>query len=345
MRSTLFAAPTWFPEDFWENDSKSVSDTSKLSTDFFQRVLEDLEILAVEDSTLRAYMVSWHALNEFWTQLDVKPETWEDRISLFVAYMIMKRFQPSTIRSYISGIKYILNLINIKVDTNSFKFSALVKAARYKNKKLHIRLPIKLRLLNRLLDEVPRLPKVRDQPYLIALYRAMFASAYYGLMRVGEITCSKHVVKSRDAHVARNKTKVQFRLWTAKNLKRGEWPNDIKIDGLHDCKKCFPHIITGKSSEKYCPVCIIKKYNSMRERTQGNKQFFIFRTGIAVSAHNFRGVLKQALRHIGVNNSVYNCHSFRHGRCCDLRRLGYSILDLKLVGRWRSNSVYNYLIE
>lgn len=337
------------PEDFWEGDAKSISDSSKLSTDFFQRVLEDLEILAVEDSTLQTYMVSWHALNDFWTQLDTKPETWEDQISLFTAYMIMKRFQPSTIRSYISGIKYILNLIDIKVDTNSFKFSALVKAARYKNKKLRLRLPIKLRLLNRILDEVKKIPRVRDQPYLIALYRAMFVSAYYGLMRVGEITNSKHVVKSRDAHVARNKTKVQFRLWTAKNLKRGQWPDDIKIDGLHDCRRCFPTMVKSagrsKNSESYCPVCIIKKYNALRERTQGCKQFFIFRSGIAVGAHNFRTVLKEALKRIGVDNSVYNCHSFRHGRCCDLRRLGYSILDLKLVGRWRSNAVYNYMNE
>lgn len=298
--------------------------------------------MAVEDSTLRAYLVSWHALNDFWTQLDVKPETWEDRIALFVAYMIMKRFQPNTIRSYISGIKYILNLINIKVDTNNFKFAGLVKAARYKNKKVKLRLPIKLRLLNRILDEVYKIPNIRDQPYLIALYRAMFAAAYYGLFRVGEITKSKHVIKSRDAHLARNKNKVQFRLWTAKNLKRGEWPHDVKIEGLHDCKVCHPNY-AGKSSTKYCPVCILKKFNAMRDRTQGEKQFFVFRTGIAVSANNFRGVLKQVLHRIGVDHMVYNCHSFRQGRCCDLRRLGYSILDLKLVGRWKSNSVYNYL--
>lgn len=289
-------------------------------------------------------MVSWHALNDFWTQLDKKPETWEDRIALFVAYMIMKRFQPATIKSYISGIKYILNLINIKVDTNCFKFAALVKAARYKNKKVQIRMPIKLRLLNRILDEVYKLPKLRDQPYLIALYRAMFAAAYYGLLRVSEITKSKHIIKSRDAHVARNKNRIQFRLWTSKNLKRGDWPQDVKIDGLHDCKTCNPSSKLGrKDATKHCPVCIIKKYKNMRERTPGEKQYFIFRTGIAVSATNFRSILKQILARIGVNHTIYNCHSFRQGRCCDLRRLGYSILDLKVVGRWRSNSVYNYL--
>lgn len=341
----IFVATFWAPEDFWDSDCKSSSDSSKLSTDFFQRVLEVLEVRAVEDSTLRAYMVSWHALNDFWTQLDIKPETWEDRMALFTAYMIMKRFQPATIKSYISGIKYILNLIDIKVEPSNFKFAALVKAARYKNKKIKMRLPIKLRLLNRILDETFKLPRLRDQPYLCALYRAMFVAAYYGLMRVGEITNSKHVLKSRDAHIARNKNKVQFRLWSAKNLKRGEWPADIKIEGLLDCKICHPekkHNIT-KNSRKHCPVCILKTYNEMRERTMGDKQFFMFRSGIAVSANNFRSVLKEVLKRIGVDSSIYNCHSFRQGRCCDLRRLGYSILDLKLVGRWRSNAVYNYL--
>lgn len=267
------------------------------------------------------------------------------RVALFIAYMHKKRYEKDTIRVYISGIKYILrNILHVDVDDNSFKFTALVKAARYKNNKVALRMPIKLNLLNRILDEIEHLPKLlENQPYLVALYRAMYVSAYYGLLRIGEMT-GKHAVQAKNMHIAKNKMKVQIRLWTSKTLKWGSWPDDIRIDGLHDCKLCYP-ALKGKSTERYCPVHILDTFNKIRERTVGTKHFFVYRSGISVSPHAFRNTLKAVLRKIGLAKIVdrYNGHSFRSGRASDLKKLGFSLADIRYIGRWKSNCVLKYL--
>lgn len=333
------------PDDgFSEDDCRSSSNDSLISAEYFKMVLDELEVKAVEDSTMKVYMVAWHAINNFYCRLDNKPKPWQQRMALFIAFMIKKRFEKSTIKTYIAGIKYVLrNILHIDVDDNSFRFTALIKAARYKNNKVNIRMPIKLGLLNRILEETTNIKRLRNQPYLVALYRAMFAAAYYGLLRVGEMT-GQHAVTAKNVHVAKNKHKVQLRLWTSKTLKWGNWPHDIKIDGLHDCKKCYPEF-KGKSSHDYCPVHILAQYNEMRETTTGDKRFFIFKSGISVSGHAFRRTLKEALTQVGLRDALsrYNGHSLRSGRACDLWKLGFSLADIRYIGRWKSNCVFKYL--
>lgn len=119
---------------------------------------------------MEVYLVAWRAINNFYCRLDNKPKPWEQRMSLFIAYMIKKRFEKATIQTYISGIKYVLrNILHIDVDDNAFRFTALIKAARYKNNKVRLRMPIKLNLLNRILDEIQNIPRLQNQPYLVAL--------------------------------------------------------------------------------------------------------------------------------------------------------------------------------
>lgn len=286
-------------------------------------------------------MVAWRGFNAFYIDLMDKDITWEHRLELYVAFLLVKKAQEPTIRSYISGIKYIANLIGINIDSTKCRFHSLVKAARIKNGKVKIRLPIKLRLLNRMIEEVPALKKLQNQPYLVKLYKAIFASAYYGLLRIGEITGSKHSIKSRDVHVALDRPKVQFRIWSAKNKKRGSWPDDIKIEGLTDCKAC--HSDSKKSSSfRVCPVHLIKQYHAVRPRTSGSAQFFCYQDGSPISQVCLRNIIKAVLASIGIVPGIHNGQSFRSGRACDLRKLNYSIRDIKFFGRWRGNSVFKY---
>lgn len=293
---------------------------------------------------MRVYKTAWDAMNTFYCKLDKKPKPWEQRKALYIAYMIKNRYEKATIQTYIAGIKYILrNILHVDVDDNAFRFTALVKAAHYKNNKVNLRMPIKINLLNRILEEIPKIPWFANQPHLIALYRAMFVSAYYSLLRIGEMT-GKYAVQSKNVHLAKNKQKAQFRLWTSKTLKWGSWPDDIKIDGLHDCRRCYPQS-KGKSNHEYCPVHILFEYNRLREQTKGTAPFFTYKTGIAASGHAFRSVLKTALKRIGLKQAVnrYNGHSFRSGRASDLRKLGFSLADIRYIGRWKSNSIFKYL--
>ena len=56
-----------------------------------------------------------------------------------------------------------------------------------------------------------------------------------------------------------------------------------------------------------------------------------------------RSILRRILKTINLNYRLYDTHSFRMGRATDLRKAGFSIEDIKELGRWRSNAVYKYL--
>lgn len=210
-----------------------------------------------------------------------------------------------------------------------------------------MRLPIKLRLLNKMIDELSNLSSLAGQPYLLALYKAIFVSAYYGLLRVSEITGSAHSIKSRDVHLVHDKAKVQFRIWTAKNKKRGSWPDDIKLEGLRDCKKCYPNFKQTirnsrcKDTAKYCPIHILLDYHRMRPVTRGVTQFFCYKDESIISQLSVRNMIKRVIRSLGLGDT-YNGQSFHSGRACDLRKLNYSIRDIKSFGHWHGNSVLKY---
>ena len=46
------------------------------------------------------YYGIWKTFNEFFIKLDVKPKNWEDRITLFVAYLIDNNRKSMTIRIF-----------------------------------------------------------------------------------------------------------------------------------------------------------------------------------------------------------------------------------------------------
>ena len=48
------------------------------------------------------------------------------------------------------------------------------------------------------------------QLYLEFLYKTIFAISYYGMMRVGEVTQSLHVLFAKNIHIATNKDKLSL---------------------------------------------------------------------------------------------------------------------------------------
>ena len=82
---------------------------------------------------------------------------------------------------------------------------------------------------------------------------------------------------------------------------------------------------------------------SRRGYDKPTEPFFVFNDGSHVKPCHVRSVLRNALRLIGLNPELYNTHSFRIGRATDLIKMGFTIDQVKLVSRWRSNAVYKYI--
>ena len=231
------------------------------------------------------YYAVWKLFNEFFIKLDVKPETWEERLILFVGFLVGTNKKSTTIRSYVSAIKSVLRDDGAMLNENSYLLSSLTRACRYKNDRVRTRLPIRKPVLGMLLDKIPRLYK-SPQPYNDKLWKAMLVTAYYGLFKIGEIAESLHVMKVKDVHIGSNKNKLMFVLHTSKTHWRDVKPQIIKINS-QDLSKL------NKQKKGFCPFKIIKDYVAVRKKwLHPQEQFFVFNNRQPVTPNMFRSTLK-----------------------------------------------------
>ena len=298
-------------------------------------VIDKLKAKRVRGSTAANYLSIWRQFNKFVIRLDHKPKSWEERVAMFCAYLIDNGSQSTTVRSYVSAIKAILRDDGYEWSDNQILLSSLTRACKLVNDKVMCRLPIQSGLFELLLFEMQR--KFGTQPYLESMFKAMFALAYYGMMRVGELTYSNHTLKAKNIHAGENKSKILMMLYSSKTHTRGNPPQKIKISALNDEKNFSVHRF-------FCPFTLVRHYITIRGNYDTDAEnFFVFCDKTAVQPSQARRVLRDLLTDVNLDASLYNMHSFRIGRCCDLMKMSVPLDKIKEMGRWRTNIVYKYI--
>ena len=111
----------------------SLSTNSSFSTRDMQMIVDRLRSQQYRDSTKKNYYVVWRLYNKFVIQLDNKPTNWEDRLTLFIGYLIDSKKQSSTVKSYISAIRATLQEIGVKLNEDQTLITSLTKACRLVN--------------------------------------------------------------------------------------------------------------------------------------------------------------------------------------------------------------------
>ena len=231
------------------------------------------------DSTMKMYLSIWRQFNRFIISLDRIPKLWEDRTTLFIGYLIDKGIQSATVRSYVSAIKTTLLADKYKWKDELVLVRSLSKACRIINDRLTTRLPIHCSLLEMILFEVQRIFSKRNQWYLEHLFKVLYAISYYGLMRVGEVTESQHVLKVKNVHIATNKDKMLLVLYSSKTHNQGNKPQKIKITSNKQEQ-------SGRYTHRhFCPFILMQSYIKLRGQYESDdEQFFIYRDKSPVSA-------------------------------------------------------------
>ena len=192
--------------------------------------IENLRDKGLRKSTRNNYYRIWRIFNKFLIKLDAMPKEWEQRTALFCTHLILQGTQSSTIKSYISAIKAILQIyLNYKWNEGTVLLSTLTKACRLENNRVKNRFPIHFKLLEVILFEVNR--TLPGQPFLSLMYKTIFVMAYYGLFCIGELTSgnSSHTIKARNVHVASNKDKILVILYSSKMHGLESIPQKVKI--------------------------------------------------------------------------------------------------------------------
>lgn len=320
MQAITFYQDTEFSSDLEPN---------KISLEMFTRVVERLSNDGIQSSTKRMYHMIWCKFNQFLLSFDDLPTTWEDKMVLYASFLADIGNSSATVSSYMSAICYVLRHDGIEISNTSCRLSSIIRACKINNDVVTVRRPIRSGLLKLILKQVTKMYQDRGQPYLAALYRAIFASGYYGLMRISELV-GRHAIMTGDVHLARNNTKnkAKYVLRSSKTLTIGRRPQMIDI--YPDCQ------VLGTS---FCPVQIINEYAKVRPpRVNPMAQFFVFSDGSKVKEHHVRSVLKNCLKSLKLPWRSFNFHGLRSGRATDLFKWNYSIGWIRKIGRWSKKS-------
>ena len=99
--------------------------------------------------------------------------------------------------------------------------------------------------------------------------------------------------------------------------------------------------VARQSDVGICPVKLLQEYLKIRPRISG--QLYCHFDGSPMTRYQFSGILKQALGYIGFDQSKYGTHSFRIGSATSATMLGFSDEQIKVMGRWSSDTFKSYI--
>ena len=87
------------------------------------------------------------------------------------------------------------------------------------------------------------------------MYKALFSLAYYGMLRVGELTEGPHCIKGGNIHVGGNKDKLLVVLYSSKTHGKESCPQKLKISAAPT---------TRKAEKFFCPFKSVVKYMDLK---------------------------------------------------------------------------------
>lgn len=313
--------------------SSSSPDNPTYSYEQYQHILMMIKGMRLRAKTRKLYRNRWVAFNKFLLQFDIMPKTWEERLHIYAAHLVDNKKQSGTVRTYITAIRQILKLSDIEIKEDRYLLSSLIKACKLKNDRLYIRMPIRLSLLKKLLDMVDSYYLIeKGQTYLSSLLKAMFSMAYFGMLRVSEMTEGDHTILAPNVRYAKNKDKILLTLYSSKTHSRKDPPQHISIHRRPDL---------GNK----CPVKLIAEFVKTRGTIAINESdpFFVYQDNHPVTAAQFRACLKRLLTKLNVEVALYDTHGFRAGKAVDMWKAGEKIDTIKKAGRWLSDAIRSYL--
>ena len=118
------------------------STSSSLSMSNIEAIVERLSAERFRSSTRETYHRMWRLFNQFFIRLDCKPKDWEQRLVLFMGFLVDAGLQSTSVKSYASAIRAVLKELKIKLEPENYLITSLTKACRLKNDVVEHRFPI-----------------------------------------------------------------------------------------------------------------------------------------------------------------------------------------------------------
>ena len=292
--------------------------------------VETLLKVSIALSSIKVYRRAWALMKQASVDMGLNYTGSEDlplssqHVMLFVGYLSHTGFAAASITSYTSAIGYIHKLLGMPDPTALFMVQKLLAACNKVNTSADTRLPITIVILQRLSRS---LDHTVQKPYNRQLFRTMYTVAFFGFMRLAEITQDKNKVVA--LHLDQVQICESAVVITIKKFKHNLSLKPIQI------------VLPAQQDKLICPVHQMRLYIQNRGISSG--PLFRYFEGKPVSRNFFNTNLKSALKFCQLEVSLYKSHSFRIGAASYYAQLGFSDAQIRDMGRWNSNAFVKYI--
>ena len=230
--------------------------------------------------------------------------------------MSMKGYAYRTVNSHIYAISFYNKLNSFKDETNFFVVKKLLEGMRRTQSRKDSRKPISAKLLQKISNS---LHFVCKSGYEQVLFTVAFQLAFYGLLRVSEITFPISGIRYTDS-----KFTLLLPFSKTDQLRQGTL---IEIP-----LTCF---FSGNLKNN------LDHYKKIRPNCAG--QFLCHANGLPLTPYQFRSVLKKSMAFLDIKDSAFHSHSFRIGGASYLYSKGLAESDIQKYGRWKSSAYKTYI--
>ena len=246
-------------------------------------------------------------------------------IQKYISYCFIKRRKYGSIRSAVTAVSFFHKMNDSPDPTKHYRVTLLFKGVKRNSKKKTKLLPISHGLLEKILDKTYNILTVYDKKCL----QASFLLLYYGCLRIGELVKSgkpNHMIRAENVRFLYKGKNLKGVRITLDSYKHSDEPVTFKI-------KC--------AAKQYCPVRALLAFFHIRG--SGDGPVFIKSNSKMVTRDFIASHLKSIIKSLGLNDRLYNTHSFRIGRASDMAKKGVPEQIIKRTGRWESTAYTRYI--
>lgn len=263
----------------------------------------------------------------------------EELLCQFVAALGMEGLKHSTIKCYLSGVRY---LQIAKGFNDPFGGAASVhphldyvmrgikRHQAEKGGKVKPRLPITPAILDRLQDRLCNRGSHDD-----LMIWAAACTGFFGFLRAGEFLCPSPQEYDPTVHLSL----ADVALDNHSN------PSIVRIQikqSKTDPFRAGVDVFLGRSDAKICPVMALSSYLA-RRGPQPGPLFIHSGSGTPLSRASLVAALRQAVADLGLNPNDFSGHSRRIGAATTAASRGIEDSLIQVLGRWSSSAYLQYV--
>ncbi len=252
----------------------------------------------------------------------------------FVAYLASAGLSPATVKTYLAAVRHLQIAKGLPDPHQMESMAKLCLVERGVDKEYRHPTRLRLPLTPPILRRIRTLwSEQATDPDIIMLWAAS-CLCFFGFFRMGEITTPSNAAFDPTIHLS-----VQ----------------DVAIHSVNDPRLLRVHlkqsktdqlregidIFVARTDNDLSPVAAMLAYLAIRGAAPG--PLFKFADGSVLSRGHFVLHIRDALKRLGLDSSVYSGHSFRIGAATTAAERGIPDSTIQALGRWKSASFLRYI--